>query len=136
MKFFPWELIWPVMMMHKNKYQSPAVHSGELRTPVTFYKYQSKEGLLPGQEEKEELFFSWAKIDEMWLKDAEIAKQNGTMTDLTIIIRDPMSDYIPKDGHYVSVDDLHYKDNRYEIKHVQPDVQDSRFINIVAERHS
>src|SRR5699024_8604009 len=114
----------------------------KLKTPVTFYKFVPKEGLLPGEEEKEELFFSWAKVDEMWLRDAELAKQNGTMTDLTITIRDPQSDYIPKDGHYVSVDDLHYKDNRYnkdnryKIKHVQPDVQDRSFINIIAERNS
>lgn len=119
--------------MRKNEHQSPAVHSGELRTPVTFYKYKPKDGLLPGEEEKEEMFFSWAKVDELWLKDLEIAKQNGTMNDLTVIIRDPMDDYVPKDGHYISIDDLHYKDIRYEIKHVQPDVKDRRFINIVAE---
>lgn len=107
-----------------------------LRTPVTFYKFVPKEGLLPGEEEKEELFFSWAKVDSIWLKDMELAKQNGTTTDLTITIRDPMTDYIPEDGHYVSIDDLHYKDYRYKVKEVQPDVQDRQFINIVAERNS
>src|SRR5699024_5315578 len=99
-------------------------------------KIVPKEGLLPGEEEKGELFFSWAKGDEMWLRDAELAKQNGTMTDLTITIRDPQSDYITKDGHYVSVDELHYKDNHYKIKQVQPDVQDRSFINIISELHS
>ena len=122
--------------MRDNTYRKRRVHAGELRTPVTFYKFVPKEGLLPGEKEKEELFFSWAKVDEMWLRDAELAKQNGTMTDITITIRDPQEDYIPKDGHYISIDDLHYKNKRYMIKHVQPDVQDRSFINIIAERNS
>lgn len=122
--------------MRNNTYTKPAVHSGDLRTPVTFYKYQAKEGLLPGEEEKEELFFSWAKVDSIWLKDLELAKQNGTQTDVTITIRDPQRDYIPKDGHYISIDDLHYKDKRYKVTEVQPDVKDRRFINIIAEKSS
>src|SRR5699024_12004093 len=85
--------------------------------PVTFYKFVPKEGLLPGEKEKEELFFSWAKVDSIWLKDMELAKQNGTTTDLTITIRDPMQEYIPNDGHYVSIDDLHYKDKRRSEEH-------------------
>lgn len=108
----------------------------DLNTPVSFYKYQAKEGLLPGVEEKEELFFSWAKVDSIWLKDLELAKQNGTQTDVTITIRDPQADYIPKDGHYISIDDLHYKDKRYKVTEVQPDVKDRRFINIIAVKSS
>lgn len=122
--------------MRDNTYRKRRVHAGELRTPVTFYKFVPKEGLLPGEKEKEELFFSWAKVDSIWLKDMELAKQNGTTTDLTITIRDPMQEYIPNDGHYVSIDDLHYKDKRYKIREVQPDVQDRQFINIIAERNS
>lgn len=119
--------------MRKNNYQAPRLHSGELRTPVTFYEYKPSPGPEPGEQEKRELFSCWAKIDEMWLKDQEVAKSNGTMSDVTIVIRDPLNDYIPTNKHYVSIDDRLYKDVRYNVKHVQPDVQDRNFINIVAE---
>lgn len=118
--------------MRKFEYKPPRLHSGELRTPVTFYEYAPSEGPEPGESENKTLYKCWAKIDEMWLKDLEQAKANGTMSDVTIIIRDPGRDYIPSNKHYISIDDLHYKDCRYNIKHVQPDVKDRSFINIVA----
>lgn len=117
--------------MWKNEYKPPRLKSGDLRTPVTFYEYVEKEGPMPGQKEKKILFQCLAKVDEMWLKDMEIAKQNGTISDVTIIIRDPIGSYIPSNKHYISIDDPLYKDNRYNIKHVQPDVQDRSFINII-----
>lgn len=119
--------------MRKFEYKSPRVHSGELRTPVTFYEYAPNNGPEPGENEKRTLYNSWAKVDEMWLKDLEQAKTNGTMSDVTIIIRDPGREYIPTNKHYISIDDLHYKDYRYNIKHVQPDVLDRDFINVIAE---
>lgn len=119
--------------MRKNNYKPPRIHSGELRTPVTFYEYKPKPGPYPGEEEKQVLFTCWAKIDEMWLKDQELAKSNGTMSDVTIIIRDPLGDYVPSNKDYLSIDDRLYKNVRYSIKHVQPDVQDRNFINVVAE---
>lgn len=120
------------MTIRKFEYKEPRVHSGDLRTPVTFYEYTDNDGFEPGEKEKKVLYESWAEIDEMWLKDMELAKQQGTESDVTIIIRDPMEDYIPTNKHYVSIDDRIYKDIRYNIKHVQPDVKDRNFINIVA----
>lgn len=117
--------------MWKNEYKPPRLKSGDLRTPVTFYEYTENAGPMPGQKEKKELFKCMAKVDEIWLKDMELAKQNGTVSDVTIIIRDPIGSYVPTNKHYVSIDDPIYKDNRYNIKHVQPDVQDRRFINII-----
>ncbi len=119
--------------MWKNEYKPPRLRSGELRTPVTFYEFEEKEGPIPGQQEKEMLFKCLAKVDEMWLKDLEIAKQNGTISDVTIIIRDPIGSYVPTNKHFLSIDDPIYKDIRYNIKHVQPDVQDRNFINIFAK---
>lgn len=117
--------------MWKNEYKPPRLKSGDLRTPVTFYEYVENTGPIPGQKEKKELFKCMAKVDEIWLKDMELAKQNGTVSDVTIIIRDPIGSYIPTNKHYMSIDDPIYKDNRYNIKHVQPDVQDRQFINII-----
>jgi hypothetical protein len=119
--------------MQPFKYKPPRVNSGDLRTPVTFFEYAPNEGPLPGETEERPLFNAMAKIDEVWLKDLEIAKSNGTLSDVTITIRDPQSEYIPTNKHYLSIDAPEYRDKRYNIKHAQPDMQNRQFINIVAE---
>lgn len=118
--------------MRKFEYKQPRVHTGELRTPVTFYEYQSHNGPEPGEKEKKILYKSWSKVDEVWMRDLELARQNGTESDLTITIRDPMHDYIPTNKHYLSIDDSFYRDNRYNVKQVFPDLQDRRFIKVIA----
>ncbi|WP_245902297.1 phage head completion protein [Gracilibacillus dipsosauri] len=118
--------------MRPFKYKPPRVHSGELRTPISFYKYVPKKGPEPGEVEEKILYNAWAKIDEVWMKDLELAKSNGTLSDITITIRDPLQEYIPTDKHYISIDHPQYKGNRYNVKHVQPDPQNNRFINVIA----
>lgn len=118
--------------MRKFEYKQPRLHSGELRTPVIFYEFVPKKGPEPGEDEKRVLFNSWAKVDEVWLKDLETAKSNGTLSDVTVTIRDPQTDYIPSNKHYLSIDAIQYKNKRYNIKHVQPDLQNHRFITIIA----
>lgn len=105
---------------------------GDLNTRVTFYEYQENNGPMPGDSEHKVLFSCWAKVNEMWLKDVEVAKANGTMNDLTLVIRDPRSDYKPTNKHYIAIDDPFYSDVHYNIKHVQPDVLDRSYINVVA----
>jgi len=104
----------------------------ELHTRITFYEFAPNDGPDPGESEKKVLYECWGKIEEVWLKDLEQAKQNGTLSDLTITIRDPQDTYIPSNKHYLSINARQYKDNRYNIKHVQPDLQNRRFITIVA----
>lgn len=117
--------------MREFRYKPPRVHSGELRTPVTFYMYAPNEGPEPGEKEKQVLYKCLAKIDNVWMKDLELAKANGTLSDITITIRDPLQDYIPTDKHYISIDHPQYKGKRYNIREVQPDPQDNRFITII-----
>src|SRR5699024_7050718 len=81
--------------MWKNEYKPPRLRSGDLRTPVTFYEYTDNNGPEPGEKEKQVLYKCFAKIDEMWLKDMEQAKQNNTESDITIIIRDAIGTYSP-----------------------------------------
>ena len=122
--------------MRKFEYKPPRVHSGELRTPVIFYKYVPRDGPLPGEDKKEILFNSWAKIDEVWLRDVEIAKANGTLSDITITIRDPQSEYIPTNEHYVEIDAPEYRNKHFNIRQAQQDLQNKSFINIIAELSS
>lgn len=116
--------------MWKNEYNPPRIRSGDLRIPVIFYEYQENDGPMPGEKEKKILFECFAKVDGIWLKDLERAKQNGTLSEITVIIRDPIGSYRPSNKHYIEIDDELYPDP-YNINHVQPDVQDRSFINIV-----
>ena len=125
-----------MILMRKFEYKEPRVHSGELRTPVVFYKHKDKSGPFPGESEKEKLYNAWAKVDEVWLKDLEVAKSNGTLTDVTRTIRDPQSDYIPSNKHFLEIDAPQYAGKQYNIKHVQPDLKKREFIAIVAELKS
>ncbi|MCC2250498.1 phage head-tail adapter protein [Virgibacillus sp. AGTR] len=117
--------------MREFKYKPPRVHSGELRTPVTFYKYVPKEGPEPGEQEKKTLYECMGKIDEVWMKDLEQAKTNGTVEDVTITIRDPLDDYIPTNKHYISIDARGYRGKHFNVKADFPDPQNNAFIKIV-----
>lgn len=119
--------------MQPFSYKPPRVGTGELRTPVTFFEYAPNNGPEPGEVETRELYKAWAKVDSVWLKDLETAKANGTLSDLTITIRDPQGDYYPTNKHYLSVDAREYQGKRYNIKSVQPDLQNRDFLTIVAE---
>jgi hypothetical protein len=121
-----------MMQMHPFKYKPPRVKTGDLRTPITFYEFAPNEGPEPGESEKQVLYEAWAKIDSVWLKDMEAAKANGTLEDITITIRDPQSDFLPTNKHYIGVNDRNFFNKRYQIKSVQPDMQDKAFITIVA----
>lgn len=105
----------------------------DLSTRVTFYEYAPSSGPEPGEEERMVLYKCWAKIDNVWLKDVELAKTNGTLEDLTITIRDPRRTYIPTNKHYVEINALEYKGKRYNVKHVQLDLQRKQFITIIAK---
>lgn len=118
--------------MQPFKYKPPRVNTGDLRTPITFYEFAPSEGPEPGESENQVLYECMAKIDNVWLKDLETAKANGTLSDITITIRDPQADYIPTEKHYLSVDAPEYDNKRYNVKHVQPDLQNKQFITIVA----
>ncbi len=118
--------------MWKNEYKPPRHRSSDFRVPVIFYEYKENEGPKPGQQKKKKLFDCLAKIDGIWLKDMERAKQNGTLSEVTISIRDPIGSYVPTNKHFVEIEDYLYPEP-YNIKHVQPDVQDRSVINIVGK---
>ncbi|MFK3938939.1 phage head-tail adapter protein [Alkalihalobacillus sp. NPDC078783] len=119
--------------MRKNEYKAPRVHSGELRTMVHFYEDVPNTGPMPGGTQDKLLFSAWAKIDTVWLRDLEQAKANNTLSDVTVIIRDPLDDFTPTNLHYLSIDSREYKGVKYNIKQTQPDLQNKSFINIIAE---
>lgn len=121
-----------MILLIKFEYKKPRANSGDLRTPVTFYEFAPNEGPEAGEVEQKILFDAWAKVDKVWLRDLEQAKANGTLEDITILIRDPQEDYLPTNHHYIGINDRNYFGKRYQIKSVQPDLQDKQFITIIA----
>ncbi|MGY3716782.1 phage head-tail adapter protein [Sutcliffiella cohnii] len=117
--------------MHLFKYKPPRVKTGDLRVPVTFYEYAPNEGPEPGEKQEKVLYECFAKIDNVWMKDLEQAKTNGTVEDITITIRDPLDDYIPSNKHFISVDARGYRGKQFNIKSNFPDPQDNAFIKVV-----
>ncbi len=118
--------------MQPFSYKPPRVRTGDLRVPVTFYEYAPNEGPEPGEKVKRVLYECFAKVENVWMKDLEQAKSNGTVEDITITIRDPLDDYIPTNKHYLSVDARGYRDKHFNIKTDFPDPQNNAFIKVVA----
>ncbi|MGM9923172.1 MAG: phage head-tail adapter protein [Bacillus sp. (in: firmicutes)] len=118
--------------MQPFKYNPPRVHAGELRTRVTFYEYAPNDGPYPGEVEKKVLYETWAKVDEVWSKDIELAKSNGTLSDVTITIRDPQALFSPSNKHYVQIHAPEYQRLRYGVKQAQPDLQNRDFIKVIS----
>lgn len=108
------------------------VKVSDLNTRVTFYEYRPVEGPYPDEKEYKELYKCWAKIDSVWLKDLEEAKANGTESDVTLIIRDPVREYFPTNKHFLKIDAIEYEELVYNIKTSQPDLQKRDFYTIVA----
>lgn len=116
----------------RPQYERPRVENGDLRTLVRFYSYQPNEGPEPGESKQRLEYKTYAKIDEVWSRDVAQAKNNNTLSDITITIRDTRGEYVPSNKHYIDVDLIEYKDKHYNIKHIQPDPQNRDFIKVIA----
>ena len=119
--------------MISKTYAPPRISSGDFRTKVEFYEYEPVEGPEVGEEVKKTLFVAFAKIDEVWMRDLELAKYNGTVSDLTISIRDPFKVYVPTNKHLLKIYAAGYEQTVYKIKEVQPALQSRDIVKIIAE---
>ena len=119
--------------MISKTYAPTRISSGDFRTKVEFYEYEPVEGPEVGEEVKNSFFVSFAKIDEVWMRDLELAKYNGTVSDLTISIRDPFKVYVPTNKHLLKIYAAGYEKTVYKIKEVQPALQSRDFVKIIAE---
>lgn len=119
--------------MNPYKYSPPRVNTGELRTKVTFFEYAPNKGPEAGESQKKELYITWAKVEEVWMRDVEQAKSNGTLTDVTITIRDPLEDYWPTNKHRFEIHSREYEGVIFEINKAQPDLQKHQFVNVIGQ---
>lgn len=112
-------------------YKPPKTGAGELKTPVSFYKYKSSGPEPNGPNLSELLYDCTAEVYNPSMKDLEVLKVNGVKHGMTIKIRDPLQSFIPKTNHVVKINDFRYDDTIWNIVEVRPDIQDGRFITIL-----
>ncbi|WP_376712685.1 phage head-tail adapter protein [Enterococcus faecalis] len=119
-------------MIHPS-YKKPKINSGNLRTPVQFWRFVPNDGPEPMEEKREKLYECFCLAYNPSMKDMEILNAKGTNEGLTIKIRDPHQDYIPTNKHKVIIDDYRVlpKGKEWEIVDVSTDFEDNRFIKIV-----
>lgn len=109
----------------------------DLKTPVTFYEYRpKKDSPYPDEKEYAVLYNCWAKVDRVWLRDLEQAKANGTESDVTIFIRDPLQEFIPDNKHFIKIHTYDYNHLVYNVKSTQPNLQNRDFITVIASLKS
>src|SRR5690349_7350184 len=121
----------------KFKYEPPRIKTSDLQTEVSFFELKKIDSPMPSKNrEKTLLYKCWAKIENVWSIDIEIAKANGTLSDVTISIRETHGEYIPTTKHFVEIHAEEYKDIQFDIKEAFPDLQTRSFIKIVAEVRS
>ncbi|WP_271396882.1 head-tail adaptor protein [Salinicoccus roseus] len=104
----------------------------KLKSRVTFFK-PGGGGFMPGEESNVEYYTCYAHVDNVWLKDIEIAKTNNTLNDVTVTIRDTQGQYIIENNMTFKILDAYHQDKEYRIKSVQPDYQDHKFVTIIGE---
>ncbi|WP_017548658.1 head-tail adaptor protein [Salinicoccus carnicancri] len=113
------------------------INFNDLTNRVTFYTTDSG-GFLPSDGEETKYYSCYAAIDNVWLKDIEMAKSNNTLNDVTVKIRETQGEYVITDEMTFTIDGRYYRDakgnpKKFNIKSVQPDYQDHRFAIIIGE---
>ncbi len=105
----------------------------DLNTRIIFYEYRpKKDSPYPDEFDYAVLYQCWAKVDRVWLRDLETAKQNNTISDVTLTIRDPLQEFMPTNKHFIKIEIFDYEHLVYNVTSSQPDLQHRDFITIVA----
>lgn len=112
-------------------YKPPKTGAGELKTPVSFLKKKASGPDPNAPEQPEKLYNCTAEIYSPSIKDWEVMKANGVKQGVTIIIRDPLKTYIPKNHHLVEIEDFRYEDITWNIVEIRPDIQNNQFITLL-----
>ena len=98
---------------------------------VTFYEISS-DSPEPGWEEETEVFKSFCEIYEPSAKDVQLGNLETSKTNTTLIIRNPMPEYIPRVSHTFTINSGLYKGISFNIKNIAPDKQPN-YLKLVGE---
>ncbi|EIA21421.1 hypothetical protein [Listeria fleischmannii] len=117
--------------MKHFKYNPPRVSASNLTTPVTFYEYESA-GPEPNETAKSILYQCFADVYESSEKDFKQLESVEVQGAITLLIRNPSTDYLIKTKHRIELDDFRYQNKKYEIKSVSVDLEKHNFVKIIA----
>lgn len=113
------------------RYKKPEAQNGDLRTPLTFYTSKVEEGLHSRDVSHEKAFYTMGQVYSPSFKDIEIATGKSMKAKMTLKIRDPLSDYHPKNEHFVEVGDSRLSGEKLQIIDVRPDFDNRDFLIVV-----
>lgn len=113
------------------RYKKPEAQNGDLRTTLTFYTSKVEEGLHGRDVSHEKAFFTMGQVYSPSFKDIEIATGKSMQAKMTLKIRDPLSDYQPKNEHFVEVGDIRLGGKKWQIIDVRPDFDNRDFLIVV-----
>ncbi|MBZ5203201.1 phage head closure protein [Planomicrobium chinense] len=104
----------------------------QLNTRIQIIGMKASEGPEVGEEIEQVVHECWARIDTVRFRDMEQAKANNTLSDINFTIRDTRRGFIPTNKHSINVLDPMYENRLYNIKSVQPNMTDKRFVTLIA----
>ena len=113
------------------RYKKPEGQNGDLRTPLTFYTSKVEEGLHGRDIAHNKAFYTMGQVYSPSFKDIEIATGKSMKAKMTLKIRDPLSDYQPKNDHFVEVEDSRLSGKKWQIVDVRPDFDNRDFLIVV-----
>lgn len=127
-------------MIQKNKYVPKKTGSGDLRTPVSFYKYAPVDGPEPEENEMIKTYECFCEVYAASAKDIEILSTGSERTQIKIVntknavtirIRDSFGEFYPSTEEYAELDDYRFKGIRFNVFDVRPDMVEQDFITVL-----
>ncbi|REH88579.1 phage head-tail adapter protein [Staphylococcus felis] len=115
----------------KTSFKKPFITTQKLNTWVQFWEYVENDGPEAGERRKQILYECWAHVPRWKMTELQQAIDSGTEHDVKVFIRETRGQYIPKETHYISIDSP-YIDDDLNIKVVQPDVNNEKFLMLQA----
>ncbi|WP_281197380.1 phage head-tail adapter protein [Staphylococcus felis] len=115
----------------KTSFKKPFITTKKLNTWVKFWEYVENDGPEAGERRKQILYECWAYVPRWKMTELQQAIDSGTEHDVKVFIRETRNQYIPKETHYISIDSP-YIDDDLNIKVVQPDVNNEKFLMLQA----
>ncbi|EHV5284079.1 hypothetical protein [Staphylococcus pseudintermedius] len=116
--------------MAQINYKRKKLQSGDFRTPATFHTYINR-GPYPQEVELEQVYQCFVETYSPSIKDMEILDVAGHLTGLTMVMRDPLQSYQPRNEHVVKIEDYRLEVNTFNIKAVRLDTPERGFITLV-----
>lgn len=102
-----------------------------LKNYVTFYEV-SADSPEAGWEDETEVFQSFCEIYEPSAKDVQLGNLETSKINTTVIIRNPIPEYIPKVSHTFTINSGLYTGISFNIKNIAPD-KEPNYIKLVGE---